>query len=311
MRRLLAGKPIAEALRNEAAQRASRVAERRGAPPGLVAILVGDDPASQVYVASKAKACAEVGIHGETLKLPADVTTAQLLATIDRLNSDDRVDGILVQLPLPPTMAAGPVLERIDPDKDVDGFHPVSVGRLWSGEEGFAPATPAGIVEMLRRDGVPLAGQHAVVVGRSNIVGKPMAGLLLREHCTVTLCHSRTHDLEAICRQADILVAALGRPGFLGPQHVRDGAVVIDVGINRIDDPALLERLFPGDEARRAQLATKGYSIVGDVDFARVQPKAGAITPVPGGVGLLTVGMLLLNTVRAAERRSATLISPT
>lgn len=305
MRHLLTGKPIADALRAEASERAAAVAARRGFPPGLVAVLVGEDPASRVYVASKARACAEVGIRGETLRLPGDIRLPTLLAELDRLNAEPWVDGILVQLPLPAGLPSGEVLERIDPGKDVDGFHPVNVGRLWSGEEGFAPATPAGIVEMLRREGVALAGAHAVVVGRSNIVGKPMAGLLLREHCTVTLCHSRTRHLSAVCAEADLLVAALGRPAFLGAGHVREGAVVIDVGINRIEDAGLIERLFPDDAGRREQLASKGYTLVGDVDFAAVAPRAGAITPVPGGVGPLTVAMLLVNTVRAAERHSA------
>lgn len=306
MRQLLTGKPIAEAIRAEVGQRAAAVAASRGTPPGLVALLVGDDPASRVYVASKARACAEVGIRGETLRLPGEIALDDLLRAVDRLNAEPWVDGILVQLPLPASLPPGAVLERIDPHKDVDGFHPVSVGRLWSGEDGFAPATPAGIVEMLRREGFAFIGSHAVVVGRSNIVGKPMAGLLLREHCSVTICHSRTRDLAAICREADLLVAALGRPAFLGPEHVRDGAVVVDVGINRIEDPGLIARLFPGDESRQAQFASKGYTLAGDVDFTRVAPKASAITPVPGGVGPLTVAMLLANTVRAAERRSAT-----
>lgn len=304
MRHLLTGKPIAEALRGEAAERSARIRATRGFPPGLVAVLVGDDPASRVYVASKERACAEVGIRGETLRLPAAISEAELLQTIDELNAREWVDGILVQLPLPSPLNSSAVLERIRPDKDVDGFHPESVGRLWSGEEGFAPATPAGILEMLRREQVPLRGAHAVIVGRSNIVGKPMAALLLREHCTVTICHSRTRDLEETCRQADLLVAAIGRPAFLGPQHVREGAVVIDVGINRVEDAGQVAALFPGDHGRSEQVAAKGYTIVGDVDFARVAERAAAITPVPGGVGLLTVAMLLANTVRAAELHS-------
>ncbi len=205
--------------------------------------------------------------------------------------------------PCRPRSSEKRVLDRLFPDKDVDGFHPVNVGRLWLDEEGFTPATPTGIVALLKRNGVPLSGRHAVIVGRSAIVGKPMAGLLLREHCTVTVCHSRTADLAAITREADLLVAAIGRPGLLGPDHVRQGAVVVDVGMNRVSDTAETERLFPGDEARRLQVATRGYTLVGDVDFTRVAPKAAAITPVPGGVGPLTVAMVLANTLKAARRR--------
>jgi methylenetetrahydrofolate dehydrogenase (NADP+)/methenyltetrahydrofolate cyclohydrolase len=195
------------------------------------------------------------------------------------------------------------VLDRISPDKDVDGFHPVNVGRLWLDEPGFTPATPTGIVSLLKRNGIALSGRRAVVVGRSAIVGKPMAGLLLRENCTVTVCHSRTADLAAVTREADILVAAIGRAGMIGPDHVREGAVVVDVGMNRLDDPAETERLYPGDEGRRQQLASKGYILVGDVDFTRVAPKASAITPVPGGVGPLTVAMVISNTLKSARRR--------
>ncbi|HEX2223857.1 MAG TPA: bifunctional methylenetetrahydrofolate dehydrogenase/methenyltetrahydrofolate cyclohydrolase FolD, partial [Thermoanaerobaculia bacterium] len=271
--------------------------------PGLAAVLVGDDPASQVYVSSKVKGCAEVGMESRTIRLPATTTEDELLALVDSLNRDEAVDGILVQLPLPRGVNERRVLDRVDPDKDVDGFHPMSVGRLWLDQEGFVSATPFGILELLRRNQIPLAGRHAVVVGRSAIVGKPMSALLLRENCTVSICHSRTRDLAAITRQADVLVAAVGRPAFLGADHVREGAVVIDVGINRVQDPLEVERLFPGDEARRQQLAARGSTIVGDVDFTRVAPIASAITPVPGGVGPLTVAMVLANTLNAARRR--------
>jgi methylenetetrahydrofolate dehydrogenase (NADP+)/methenyltetrahydrofolate cyclohydrolase len=230
----------------------------------------------------------------------------ELLAIIDELNADEAVDGILVQLPLPPQVADKRILNRVSPEKDVDGFHPVNVGRLWLDEDGFTPATPTGIVALLKRNGVALDGRRAVIVGRSAIVGKPMAGLLLREHCTVTVCHSRTADLAAVTREADLLVAAIGRPALLGPDHVREGAVVVDVGMNRLADAAEAARLFPGDEARRRQVATRGYTLVGDVDFARVAPKASAITPVPGGVGPLTVAMVLANTLKAARRRRGT-----
>jgi methylenetetrahydrofolate dehydrogenase (NADP+)/methenyltetrahydrofolate cyclohydrolase len=301
--RLLEGKPIAAALRAEVAAGVRDLAARGLRPPGLTAILVGEDPASQVYVGSKVKACAEAGVSSRTVRLPATVTVDELLAVVDRENADPAVDGILVQLPLPRGIDERRVIDRISPDKDVDGFHPVSVGRLWLDQPGFVSATPAGILALLTRSAIPLAGLHAVVVGRSAIVGKPVAALLLRENCTVTICHSKTRDLPAITREADLLIAAIGRPAFLGPDHVKEGAVVVDVGINRVTDRAEVERLFPGDAARLEQLASRGSTIVGDVDFTRVAPKAGAITPVPGGVGLLTVAMVLVNTLTAARLR--------
>lgn len=301
--RILDGKPVAAAIRAEVAAGVRELAAQGLRPPGLAAVLVGENPASEVYVASKVKGCQEAGIASRVLRLPASAAEADLAALVDDLNADDDVDGILVQLPLPPQMAERRVLDRIAPEKDVDGFHPVSVGRLWLDEPGFAPATPAGILELLRRAEVPLAGKNAVVVGRSAIVGKPAAALLLRAGCTVSICHSLTRDLAAMTREADVLVAAVGRPALLGPEHVKEGAVVVDVGINRISDPAMVERLFPGDAARREQLARRGSTIVGDVDFTRVALKAGAITPVPGGVGLLTVAMLLVNTLAAARAR--------
>lgn len=308
MTRLLDGRAVAAAIRDEVTAGVRELVARGGRPPGLVAVLVGDDPASRLYVASKERGCEEAGIRGRTLHLPADTGEERLLATLDALNADDAVDGILVQLPLPRSFDGGAerrVLERVVPEKDVDGFHPVNVGRLWLGEPGFVPATPSGVLELLRRNDVPLAGRHAVVVGRSDIVGKPLAALLLREHCTVTICHSRTRDLAAVTRTADLLVAAVGRPALLGAEHVREGAVVVDVGINRVSDPAEVERLFPGDPERREQLARRGSVVVGDVDFTRVAPRAAAITPVPGGVGPLTVAMLLANTLTAARARQA------
>ncbi|MEA2693885.1 MAG: methylenetetrahydrofolate dehydrogenase / methenyltetrahydrofolate cyclohydrolase [Acidobacteriota bacterium] len=303
MTRLLEGKPIAAALRAEVAAGVRDLAARGLRPPGLTAILVGEDPASQVYVGSKVKACAEAGVSSRTVRLPATVTEDELLAVVDRENADPAVDGILVQLPLPRGIDERRVIDRISPDKDVDGFHPVSVGRLWLDQPGFVSATPAGILALLTRSAIPLAGLYAVVVGRSAIVGKPVAALLLRENCTVTICHSKTRDLPAITREADLLIAAIGRPAFLGPDHVKEGAVVVDVGINRVTDRAEVNRLFPGDAARLEQLASRGSTIVGDVDFTRVAPKAGAITPVPGGVGLLTVAMVLVNTLTAARLR--------
>lgn len=300
---LLDGKAAAAEIRAELtdAVRDLMAAGRRA--PGLAAVLVGDNPASHVYVGSKVKGCAEVGMESRTVRLPDTTSEEELIALVDELNRDEAIDGILIQLPLPSTIDERRVLDRVDPGKDVDGFHPTSVGRLWLDQEGFVPATPSGILELLRRNKIPLAGRRAAVVGRSAIVGKPMAGLLLRENCTVTICHSRTADLAATTREADIVVAAVGRPAFLGAEHIREGAVVIDVGINRISDPAEVERLFPGDESRRNAVETRGSTIVGDVDFTRVAPVASAITPVPGGVGPLTVAMVLVNTLNAARRR--------
>lgn len=310
MTRILDGKAGAAEIRAEVAAGVRELAAAGARLPQLVAVLVGGDPASQTYVGSKVRSCAEVDMLSRTLRLPAETSEAALLAVVDELNADDAVDGILVQLPLPPQIHEKSILDRISPDKDVDGFHPVNVGRLWLDEAGFTPATPTGIVALLKRNGIPLAGRRAVVVGRSAIVGKPMAGLLLRENCTVTVCHSRTADLAAVTREADVLVAAIGRPAMIGPEHVREGAVVVDVGMTRLTDAAEAERLFPGDAARREQMAAKGYTLVGDVDFTRVAPKASYITPVPGGVGPLTVAMVLFNTLKAARRRQGLPVSP-
>ncbi len=303
MTQLLEAKAVAAEIRAEVAAGAREVQAHAGRPPGLAAVLVGDDPASRVYVASKTRACAEAGLAGFAHLLPATTSAADLLALLDQLNADPKVDGILVQLPLPEGLPARTILDRVDPAKDVDGFHPVNVGRLWLDQPGFVPCTPAGIIQSLRRHGISLVGRHAVIVGRSSIVGKPMAGLLLREHCTVTIAHSRTRDLPAICREANLLVAAIGRPGMITAEHVREGAVVVDVGINRVEDPVLARRLVGSDEQRLASLAAKGYVLVGDVDFPAVAPRTSAITPVPGGVGPLTVAMLLANTLTSARRR--------
>ncbi len=303
MTRILDGKATGEAIRGEVAVAAAEVRARAGRAPGLSVVLVGDDPASRVYVGSKTRACNEAGMVGGSHLLPATATAEELFAIIDRLNADDTVDGILVQLPLPAHLPTRSLLERIDPAKDVDGFHPFNVGRLWIDEPGFVPCTPAGIVELLKRYQVPLAGRHAVVVGRSTIVGKPMAGLLIRESATVTVAHSKTRDLAAVCREADLLIAAVGRAGLIGADHVREGAVVVDVGMNRVSERALAHRLVGGDGKRMASFEKQGSVLVGDVDFPAVFPRAGAITPVPGGVGPLTVAMLLANTVQAARRR--------
>jgi methylenetetrahydrofolate dehydrogenase (NADP+) / methenyltetrahydrofolate cyclohydrolase len=309
MMKILEGKTLAADLRAGVAAGVREMELAGLRPPGLAAVLVGDNPASQVYVGSKVRACGEAGIASRTVRLPADTSEDKLIGIIEDLNRDEAVDGILVQLPLPRQIHERRVLEHVSPDKDVDGFHSVSVGRLWLDEPGFAPATPSGVIELLKRNGFPLSGKRAVIVGRSAIVGKPMAALLLRENCTVTICHSRTADLAAVCREADILVAAIGRAGMIGLEHVKEGAVVVDVGINRVTDPAELERLFPGDEERRRQFESKGSIITGDVDFHRVASKAAAITPVPGGVGLLTVAMLLVNTLQSARMRQGVPVS--
>lgn len=303
MTKVLDGKAVAAEIRGEVAAGVADLVTGGGRRPGLAAVLVGDDPASSIYVASKGRDSEEVGMVSRTHRLPVSTSEAELLALVDALNADDAVDGILVQLPLPAHMSGRRVLDRIDPAKDVDGFHPVSVGRLWLDEPGFVSATPAGILELLRRYEVPLAGAHAVVLGRSAIVGKPMAGLLLRAHCTVTVCHSRTRDLPAITRQADVLVAAVGRAAMVGPEHVKPGAVVIDVGINRLDSEDAVRAAFPDDAGKLARFRDKGSLLVGDVDFDRVAPIASAITPVPGGVGPLTRAMLLVNTLAAARAR--------
>jgi len=301
--KILDGKAVAAEVRAEVAADVEKLLAQGARQPRLVAVLVGENPASATYVGSKAKACLEVGIDGQTLKLPASISREELLAKLHELNSDDHVDGILVQLPLPDHLAEREILDSVDPAKDVDGFHPVNVGRLWLGQEALVPATPSGILDLLHRAEIPIKGQRAVVVGRSNIVGKPMASLLLREHATVTLCHSRTRDLEAVCREADILVAAVGRTAMITADHVREGAVVIDVGMNRIETRDELDHLFPDHEKKHAAFEKRGYVLTGDVDYHRVAPKASAITPVPGGVGPLTVAHVIVNTLTASRRR--------
>ncbi len=303
MTRILDGAAVARAIRLEVAEEVGRLVARGARPPGLAAVLVGSDPASQIYVGSKARAAETAGFVHRTVELPADASQARLDSTIDELNQDDSIDGVLVQLPLPARLAPRAVLDRLDPTKDVDGLHAVNVGRLWLAEPGLFPATPMGIIELLARSEIDVEGMRAVIVGRSHLVGKPLAGLLLQQHATVTICHSRSGDLAAITREADLLVAAVGRLALIGPEHVRPGAVVVDVGIHRIEDAATVERLFPGDSRRRADFERKGRIVTGDVDFHRVAPLAGAITPVPGGVGPLTVAMLLSNTLLASKRR--------
>jgi methylenetetrahydrofolate dehydrogenase (NADP+)/methenyltetrahydrofolate cyclohydrolase len=286
---IIDGTSIAKEVRAEVAQTVSEMQARHGVTPGLAAVLVGDDPASSVYVRNKEKAASEAGILSEVLRLPAETTQDELLDVVGRLNGDARFHGILVQLPLPDHIDENTVIEAIDPDKDVDGLHPVSMGRLMAGRPRFVPATPAGIQQLLLRTGNDPEGKHVVVCGRSNIVGKPIANLLMQRlkgsNATVTVCHTRTRDLPSITRQADILIAAIGQPQFVTADMVREGVVVIDVGVNRVDAP---ERKL-------------GYKLVGDVDFDSVSAKAKAITPVPGGVGPMTIAMLLNNTVNAAR----------
>jgi methylenetetrahydrofolate dehydrogenase (NADP+)/methenyltetrahydrofolate cyclohydrolase len=301
--RILDGAALARRLRREIGAGVEALLAEGGRPPGLAVILVGADPASRLYVGSKQRAAASAGRVSRVHERPVDVSQGELERLVDELNADATVDGFLVQLPLPAGLDADRLLERIDPAKDVDGFHPINVGRLWLGGGGFAPATPAGIIALLARSDIELAGRHAVVVGRSRIVGKPLAALLLRENCTVTIAHSRTRDLPGVCRSADLLVAAIGAAGFFGRQHVSPGTVVVDVGVNRVSEVSELERLFPDDEARRRRFEERGYILAGDVDFRAVAPIVDAITPVPGGVGPLTVTMLLSNTLEAARRR--------
>jgi methylenetetrahydrofolate dehydrogenase (NADP+)/methenyltetrahydrofolate cyclohydrolase len=300
--RVLEGAPVASAMRERAAARVRELAAR-GVVPRLEVILVGDDPASRAYVTSKGKACAQVGIRSATHNLQAATSGDELSALIARLNAEPDVDGILLQMPLPKPLDGRVFLDLIDPSKDVDGLHPTNVGLLHQGRPAFVPCTPGGVLELLDAAGVALPGCRAVVLGRSEIVGKPMAALLLARHATVTVCHSRTRELAAVCRDADVLVAAVGKPALVTAEFVKPGAVVVDVGVNRVEDPKLVARLFPGNEERRAQLERKGYTLVGDVDFTAVCEVASALTPVPGGVGPLTIAGLLRNTVVAAARR--------
>ena len=298
---ILDGIAIAAQIKAEVAGEVQALAAR-GITPGLAVILVGEVPASQIYVRSKVKTCGELGIFSELIRPPETITTAEMLALVDDLNAREDIDGILIQLPLPKHVDTKRLLDAVSPEKDVDGFHPVNVGRLQSGQPALAPCTPAGIMEILRRSKLPVAGQNAVVVGRSDIVGKPAAMMLLNASATVTICHSKTADLPKFTRAADILVAAIGRPGYVTPEMVRPGATLIDVGINRITDPAEVERFFPGDAERAATFAKRGSVVVGDIDPAAFA-SAGAYTPVPGGVGALTIAMLMQNTVTAAKLR--------
>lgn len=298
---VLDGNAIAAAIKTEVAQDIEQL-QRQGIRPGLTVVMVGNHPASEVYVRNKVKTSHDLGIASELIAPPASITTEEMLQLVKQLNARENVDGILIQLPLPAHIDAKSLLEAIAPEKDVDGFHPVNVGRLQGGQPALVPCTPAGIIQMLKRAGIAIAGKNAVVVGRSDIVGKPMAMLLLQENATVTVCHSKTRDLGAFCRSAEILVAAIGRPGLIAPEMVRPGAVLIDVGMNRVTSQADFDRLFAGNARREATFREKGSVLVGDID-----PHAFALasyyTPVPGGVGPLTIAMLMANTVRAARLR--------
>jgi methylenetetrahydrofolate dehydrogenase (NADP+)/methenyltetrahydrofolate cyclohydrolase len=301
---LLDGAVIAQQIKQEVAQEIDLLWSEQQVKPGLAAIRVGDDPASAVYVRNKMRACEEVGIRSEQHALPATTTAIELADLVESLNTRDDVDGILVQLPLPGAIEDAGIIEAIDPAKDVDGFHPVNIGKLSMGRPTFAPCTPAGIIELLERSKIAISGTNACVVGRSQIVGRPMAQLLLQRDATVTICHSRTRDLESVTRQADLLIVAIGRPGFVGGEHIKPGATVIDVGMNRVEDEATVRRLFGGDTEKRLEtISRRGYTLVGDVNPAEADKVAGWRTPVPGGVGLLTVAMLMKNTVRAAKLR--------
>ena len=303
--RILSGKTIADAIKAEVADEVSLIREVHGFAARLVVVRVGDDPASAVYVSSKVKASEELGLASEHFHFDANVSEDKIVDIVKELNLRHDVDGILVQLPLPKHIDEQKILELIDPEKDVDGFHPVNAGRLMQGHEGLVPCTPAGVIEVLKRSDIEIAGKNAVVVGRSNIVGKPLAMLLLHENATVTICHSRTRNLPEVTSKADILVAAIGRAGFIRAEHVGEGATVVDVGINNISDTADAAELFEDEELekRLATIEKRGFTLVGDVNPKEAMRKAANFTPVPGGIGLLTVAMLMKNTVTAAKLR--------
>jgi methylenetetrahydrofolate dehydrogenase (NADP+) / methenyltetrahydrofolate cyclohydrolase len=299
--RILDGKRMSQEISEELAEQVKALA-KRGIRPGLAAVLVGSDPASEIYVRSKVKACEQLGLFSEKITPDATVSTEELLGIVEELNARNEIDGILVQLPMPNQVDAKRILLAVDPAKDVDGFHPMNVGLLSTMRPGLVPCTPSGCMELLKRSGISVEGREAVVVGRSDIVGKPVAMLLTNANATVTICHSRTRDLDAVCQRADILVAAIGKAAMITPEMVQPGATIVDVGINRITDRAEFERIFAGDHSRRKQFEDKGSVLVGDV-HPRVAEVAGAITPVPGGVGPLTIAMLMANTIKAAKMR--------
>ncbi len=306
MPQILDGNRIRDEIKNECRPRIEKLAALQR-PPGLAVVLVGHNPASEIYVRNKVKTSHELGIHSETLTPPETVTTDDLLAIVHELNRRPEIDGILVQMPLPARVDSKRVLLAVAPDKDVDGFHPCNVGNLATGRPGPRSCTPAGIIELLKRYHLPIAGKRAVVVGRSDIVGKPMALMLLHENATVTICHSKTPDLPAVCREADILIAAIGRAAMITAHYIRPGATVVDVGMNRLENRADVERIFPpgrpGSAEKLEAFARKGTLLIGDVHPLDVLEKASAYTPVPGGVGPLTIAMLMVNTIDSAERR--------
>ena len=300
--RILRGQKVADAIKAEVTRELQELA-RQDIVPGLATILMGEDPASQIYVRSKARTCEALGMHSESIQLPTETTTEELLEVINRLNRTNTIDGILVQSPLPDQIDKDVILLSVLPEKDVDGFHPQNVGDLCSGKIGLAPCTPMGIMEMLKTEEIPIRGAEAVVVGRSNLVGKPMALLLLHQHATVTMCHSRTRDLPEVCRRADILVAAVGRPALLTRDYFKEGVVIIDVGTNRMDDLEEITRLLGEDSERLPKIREKGSALIGDVHPRDPLGIATAVTPVPGGVGLLTIAHLMKNTVIACKMR--------
>ncbi|HYV86374.1 MAG TPA: bifunctional 5,10-methylenetetrahydrofolate dehydrogenase/5,10-methenyltetrahydrofolate cyclohydrolase [Patescibacteria group bacterium] len=303
---LLDGKAVAAAIRAEVQRDVEAEQHRTGLSPKLVAVLVGDDPASKVYVRNKISACAEAGIRSEELRLAAGASEDEVLAAVRRCNDDYDIDGILVQLPLPKHVDRVRVLLSIDPAKDVDGLHVINAGRLALRLDGLVPCTPAGVIELLERTGLPIAGQRAVIVGRSEIVGRPLGTLLMHRDATVTICHSKTRDLPEIARQADILIAAIGHPAFVRGEHIGPGAIVIDVGINRVGDLELVKDVYGADSPRVAQVKDRGFTLMGDVHWREAIERASWITPVPGGIGPLTIACLLRNTVRAARMRRET-----
>ena len=301
---VLGGARVAEQIKTEVAAEVARLAREHGVRPGLAVVRVGDDPASAVYVTNKVRTSEQLGLYSEHHALPAETETDELLALVAQLNAREEIDGLLVQLPLPSQVDEQRVLDAVDPRKDVDGFHPLNVGRLVLGRPALVPCTPAGILELLLCEGVELRGAHACIVGRSQIVGRPMAQLLLQHDATVTVCHSHTRDLAAVTRAADILIVAVGRPGLIRAAHVKPGATVIDVGMNKITDEALARELFGAHADERLEvIRRRGFTLCGDVHPAEVETVAGKLTPVPGGVGLLTVAMLMRNAVTAAKRR--------
>lgn len=300
--RILDGNKIRDEILRDL-QEQIRELKQAGITPGLAAVLVGENPASQIYVRNKVKTCESLGLYSEKIELPADTSEQQVLELIETLNRRDEIDGILVQLPLPPQIDSKRVLETVNPAKDVDGFHPISIGYLVSGRPGLVPCTPAGIIEILRRSEVPLKGARAVVIGRSDIVGKPTAMLLMHNHATVTICHSRTRDLPGVAREGDILVAAMGKAALVTGDFIKPGAVVIDVGQNVLKTPEEIQKIYRNPAEALEKLRTKGQVLVGDVHPEDVKEKAGAYTPVPGGVGPLTITMLMVNTVEAARVR--------